>query len=79
MTRLQARFESRPDRVLIEEWLIDALATRLRVNPAEIESTRPVVYYGVDSLIAVDLTHTMETSLGVSLTVAGSAAKSEFG
>ena len=45
------------------------MASRLRLNPAEIDSNRPVVYYGVDSLIAVDLTHTIETTLGVNLTV----------
>lgn len=58
-----------PDKSLIEQWLIDALATRLRVDPAEIDSNRPLVYYGVDSLVAVDLTHALETTLGVNLTV----------
>ena len=58
-----------PDKALIKQWLIDAVASRLRLKPAEIDSTRPVVYYGVDSLIAVDLTHTIETTFGVSLTV----------
>ncbi|HEX2269444.1 MAG TPA: AMP-binding protein, partial [Pyrinomonadaceae bacterium] len=58
-----------PDKALIERWLIDAVASRLGLNPAEINSTRPAVYYGVDSLIAVDLTHAMETALGVNLSV----------
>ena len=58
-----------PDQSLIEQWLIDALATRLHINPAEIDSHRPLVYYGVDSLLAVDLTHALETTLGVNLTV----------
>jgi natural product biosynthesis luciferase-like monooxygenase protein/FkbM family methyltransferase len=69
-------FESAPspqtntDQSAIEEWLVDALATRLRVDPAEIQRDRPVTYYGVDSLMAVELMHTMETSFGVNVTVA---------
>jgi natural product biosynthesis luciferase-like monooxygenase protein/FkbM family methyltransferase len=54
----------------IEEWLIDALSARIGVNPREISSERPVAYYGVDSLIAVELTHAIETSFGVSLSIA---------
>ncbi|HEU5130551.1 MAG TPA: AMP-binding protein, partial [Pyrinomonadaceae bacterium] len=54
----------------IEEWLIDALAARIGIPASEITSERPVSYYGVDSLMAVDLTHTIETALGVSLSVA---------
>lgn len=64
---LAAAIRSAPDERLIEEWLVDALATRLRLSPSEIERDRPVVYYGVDSLIAVDVTHSLETSLGVTL------------
>ena len=64
---LVAAIRSAPDEKLIEEWLVDALATRLRLSPSEIERDRPVVYYGVDSLIAVDVTHSLETSLGVTL------------
>ena len=54
----------------IEEWLINALSARIGVNPRQINSEHPLAYYGVDSLIAVDLTHAIETSLGVSLSVA---------
>ena len=54
----------------IEEWLIDALSARIGVNPRQINTDNPVAYYGVDSLIAVELTHAIETSLGVSLSVA---------
>lgn len=67
---LVASIRSAPNTSTIEDWLVHALATRLRLNPSEIESNRPVVYYGVDSLMAVDLIHTMETSLGVNVTVA---------
>jgi natural product biosynthesis luciferase-like monooxygenase protein/FkbM family methyltransferase len=59
-----------PDKNSIEEWLVHAVAARLRLNTFEIDHNRPIVYYGVDSLIAVDLTHAIETSFGVSLSVA---------
>jgi len=65
-----ASLQSNADQRAIEEWLVDALATRLRVDPSEIQSHRPVTYYGVDSLMAVELMHTMETSFGVNVTVA---------
>jgi natural product biosynthesis luciferase-like monooxygenase protein/FkbM family methyltransferase len=65
-----APLQSNADQRAIEEWLVEALATRLRVDPAEIQSDRPVTYYGVDSLMAVELMHTMETSFGVNVTVA---------
>ena len=65
-----AAVESTADRSAIEQWLVEALATRLRVDPSEIQSDRPVTYYGVDSLMAVELMHTMETSFGVNITVA---------
>lgn len=66
---LAASIRVSPDQVLVEQWLIEAVASRLRLNAAEIDSARPAVYYGVDSLIAVDLTHAMETTLGVNLSV----------
>ncbi|HET7286928.1 MAG TPA: non-ribosomal peptide synthetase, partial [Pyrinomonadaceae bacterium] len=67
---LAASIRVSPDKGLIEQWLIDAVASRLRLNSSEIDRNRPVVYYGVDSLIAVDLTHAVETTLRVNLTVA---------
>ncbi|HEU4509394.1 MAG TPA: condensation domain-containing protein, partial [Pyrinomonadaceae bacterium] len=54
----------------IEEWLIDALSAWIRVDPRQINSKHPVAYYGVDSLMAVELTHAIETTHGVSLSVA---------
>jgi natural product biosynthesis luciferase-like monooxygenase protein/FkbM family methyltransferase len=67
---LAASIRVSPDKNSIEQWLVSAVAMRLHLEPAEIDCTRPFVYYGVDSLIAVDLTHALETELGVSLTVA---------
>lgn len=51
----------------IDEWLIDALSVRIGVNPREINREHKI---GVDSLVAVDLTHAIETAFGVSLSVA---------
>ena len=67
---LAASIRFAPRKSMIEEWLVEALATRLGLNPSEIQSARPIAYYGVDSMMAVDLMHTIETSLGVNLTVA---------
>lgn len=67
---LTPSLQSNTDQSAIEDWLVDALATRLRVDPAEVQRDRPVTYYGVDSLMAVELMHTMETSFGVNVTVA---------
>lgn len=67
---LAASIRLAPSVSMIEEWLVEALATRLRLNHSEIQRERPIAYYGVDSLMAVDLMHTIETSLSVNLTVA---------
>lgn len=67
---LAASIRFAPAKSTIEQWLVEALGTRLKLNPSEIESARPIAYYGVDSLMAVDLMHTIETSLSVNLTVA---------
>ena len=67
---LAASIRFAPKMSTIEEWLVETLATRLRLNPSEIQSARPIAYYGVDSMMAVDLIHTIETSLSVNLAVA---------
>jgi acyl carrier protein len=69
-TALPHSLHSNPEQNAIEQWLVNALATRLGIDPSEIQSDRPVTYYGVDSLMAVDLMHAMETSLDVNVTVA---------
>ena len=69
---------STPDKDVIEQWLVQAVATRLRLNVSEIDHDRPVLYYGVDSLIAVELTHALETSFGVSLSVVDLLQSSSF-
>ncbi|HEY6187654.1 MAG TPA: amino acid adenylation domain-containing protein [Pyrinomonadaceae bacterium] len=56
---------SSPASLLI--WLQEKLAGMLGVSPAEIDCHRPLTHYGVDSLMAVELMHGIETRLGVAL------------
>jgi acyl-CoA synthetase (AMP-forming)/AMP-acid ligase II/acyl carrier protein len=51
----------------IEAWLVTHLASLLGVSEARIDRQRPIVRYGVDSLMAVELTHEIETRFGVVL------------
>ena len=51
----------------LEAWLTAQLASLLGVSETRIERHRPVVRYGVDSLMAVELTHEIETRFGVIL------------
>jgi acyl-CoA synthetase (AMP-forming)/AMP-acid ligase II/acyl carrier protein len=51
----------------IEAWLMAHLASLLGVSESRIDRHRPVVRYGVDSLMAVELTHEIETRFGVIL------------
>ncbi|MDT5270421.1 MAG: hypothetical protein QOH49_2607, partial [Acidobacteriota bacterium] len=51
----------------IEGWLVERLAARLGVEPSAIDANRSMLHYGLDSLTAVELAHSIETSLGVSL------------
>lgn len=54
----------------IEKWLRSHLAMVLRVDDAEIDVNQPFTHYGLDSLMAVSLMHTLETALGISLPLA---------
>ena len=51
----------------INEWLVSQLAARLRIDATQIDVKQPITRYGVDSLLAVELSHEIETSLGVVL------------
>ncbi len=62
--------ESRPaarDSEAIAAWLQSQLTSSLGLDDAEIDVDRPLYVYGVDSLLAVELTHDIETTLGVAL------------
>jgi len=50
----------------INDWLVSQLAARLRIDATQIDVKEPITRYGVDSLQAVELSHDIETSLGVS-------------
>ena len=54
----------------IEQWLRAQLARALRVAVADIDVRRPATHYGVDSLLAIELMHGLETALGVRLSLA---------
>src|SRR5262249_49447240 len=49
----------------IARWIRGQLAAKLRIDGAAIDVDSSITRYGVDSLIAVELTHSIETQLGV--------------
>ena len=51
----------------IAEWLRQRLAARLALAPQQVDINHSIVSYGVDSLLAVELAHDIETHLGVVL------------
>ena len=60
----------RPDELTsgsLQLWLRKILATKLRRDIAEINSEDPVYQFGLDSLAALELSHSIETALGIRL------------
>ena len=55
------------NREAIASWIRGQLAAKLRIDAASIDVDSSITRYGVDSLIAVELTHSIETQLGVLL------------
>jgi amino acid adenylation domain-containing protein len=53
----------------IINWLAAQLAGRFGVDVSEIDINRPLVSYGLDSLMAIELTHSIEAGLGMTLPV----------
>jgi amino acid adenylation domain-containing protein/non-ribosomal peptide synthase protein (TIGR01720 family) len=51
----------------IARWIRGQLAAKLRIDAASIDVDSSITRYGVDSLIALELTHSIETQLGVLL------------
>jgi amino acid adenylation domain-containing protein len=51
----------------IESWLVSQLATRLGLEEGRVDTNQPIARYGLDSLMAIELMHGIESSLGVSL------------
>jgi natural product biosynthesis luciferase-like monooxygenase protein len=55
----------------LEAWLVSQIAARSGVDPSEIDVHRPIDHYGMDSLMALELAHSIESNLGVVLSMAG--------
>jgi amino acid adenylation domain-containing protein len=53
-----------------EGWLQAKLATVLRIDPAEIDINQPITRYGLDSLMVVELSHSIEESFGIAVPLA---------
>ncbi|HEU4873754.1 MAG TPA: AMP-binding protein, partial [Pyrinomonadaceae bacterium] len=51
----------------VELWLKKLLTARLNVDGPLIDTRQPIARYGIDSLLALELTHAVETLLGVRL------------
>jgi natural product biosynthesis luciferase-like monooxygenase protein/FkbM family methyltransferase len=54
----------------ILQCLVSQLAIRLGVSPDEVDVNLPMAHYGVDSLMAVEIAHSLETTLGARLQMA---------
>jgi acyl carrier protein len=53
-----------------EVWLRSKLASVLRVPIAEIDVSQPITRYGLDSLMVVELSHSIEEKFGVAIPLA---------
>ncbi len=51
----------------IQCWLASQLAVRLGLDVSEIDVNLPIVRYGIDSITSIELAHSLENSLGVSV------------
>lgn len=54
----------------IRGWLTALLAAKVGLTPRDIDASQAITRYGIDSLVAIDLVHKLETDLGVSLPAA---------
>ena len=51
----------------IRRWLVSELAAKLSMDSSEVDPHQSIARYGVDSLVAVELKHSIETNLKVAL------------
>jgi amino acid adenylation domain-containing protein/non-ribosomal peptide synthase protein (TIGR01720 family) len=56
-----------PSKEAIQSWLASQVAARLGLSSRDVDVNQPLARYGLDSLTAVELAHTVEASLGVAL------------
>ena len=54
---------------VVETWLASHLAHQLKVPVQKIDVRQPIIRYGLDSLKAIELVHTIEAKVGVNLTM----------
>lgn len=51
----------------VEDWLVNRLSGMLGIAPVEIDVGQPISRYGIDSLMAIELVHNIQATLGVFL------------
>ncbi len=51
----------------VVQWLRLLLAAKLNLEPSRVDLDQPIAHYGIDSLLALELAHAVETGLGVKL------------
>jgi amino acid adenylation domain-containing protein len=56
-------------KAVVETWLASHLARQLKVPVQKIDVSLPVIRYGLDSLRAIELMHSIEAKLGVNLSM----------
>jgi acyl carrier protein len=63
---VDSRRGAAPDERLIEirDWLIGAVAERMRLDPTDIHGNEPLYRYGIDSLERVNIAYQLERWLG---------------
>jgi acyl transferase domain-containing protein/acyl carrier protein len=66
LAELQGAKGAAARREVLERFLVDLTARMLGLRPERLESTRPLVDLGLDSMIAVDLKNRVDAALGVS-------------
>jgi amino acid adenylation domain-containing protein len=66
------KYEMKPphSRETVEAWLVSQIAARVSKQPHEIDINLPLASLGLDSLGAIEMAHSIESSLGVSLPMA---------
>ncbi len=52
--------KDRPERIEIENWMREQLAVQLHIPAQEIDTTQPLAYYGVDSMMSLSLLGDLE-------------------
>jgi amino acid adenylation domain-containing protein/non-ribosomal peptide synthase protein (TIGR01720 family) len=53
----------------VEQRFISLLAGRLGLQESEIDVSRPITHYGLDSLMAIELMHELESALGIRMSM----------